>query len=92
MKASAGLATLETAERSIRSDLWGKVKAFMRSLGFNLEQYLVQDAIAKPHRTIMDGNREEINQLEVLGNAIKNALFKELREHLRIGIVMRIDK
>lgn len=62
---------------------WSKVdqvKAFMRSLGLNPEQYLVQDAIAKPHRTIIDGNREEIDQLEVLGNAIKKALFKELRE------------
>ena len=53
----------------------------MKSLGLKPEEYLVQDAVAKPHRTIVDGSREENRQLEILGSAIKEALFKELREH-----------
>lgn len=63
---------------------WSKVdqvKAFMKSIGLNPEEYLVKDAIVRPHRIIVDGSREQTSQLEVLGSVIKEALFKELREH-----------
>ncbi|MDQ1279483.1 MAG: hypothetical protein QG670_745 [Thermoproteota archaeon] len=43
----------------------------MKRLGLNLEQCLIQDVIAKLYRTIIDSSKEETNQLEILGDAIK---------------------
>lgn len=81
---------------SIRSQTeWSKVdqvKAFMKSLGLSPEQYLIQDAVAKPHRTIIDGNQEETNQLEILREAIKKALFNELQEQSQKGIISHTEK
>ncbi|MDQ1280667.1 MAG: hypothetical protein QG670_1930 [Thermoproteota archaeon] len=74
---------------------WSKVdqvKAFMKSLGLKPEQYLVQDTIVKPHRTMLDGYEEETNQLEILGDAIKKALFKELQEKPQKGIISRTER
>ena len=74
---------------------WSKVeqvKAFMKSLALNPEQYLIQDAMTKPHRTIVDGNQEETNKLEILGEAIKKALFKELQEQPQKGIISRTER
>ena len=62
---------------------WSKldqVKAFMKSLGLNPEELLVRNAISKPHRTVIDSEQSEQDQLEILGKALRNAILNGLTD------------
>jgi hypothetical protein len=54
-----------------------RLKMFAESLGLNPDEVLSRDAISKPHRTIIE--REE-GQIEVLNQALKEAIIKELKQ------------
>ena len=49
---------------------------FAESLGLNPDEVLAKDALAMPHRTIVD---PESRRIEVLNEALKHAILKELR-------------
>jgi hypothetical protein len=49
---------------------------FAESLGLNPDEVLSRDALAKPHRTVID---PEQNQIDVLNAALKEAILQELR-------------
>ena len=53
-----------------------QLKMFAESLGLNPDEVLTRDALAMPHRTVVD---PESRQLEVLNDALKHAILKELR-------------
>ncbi len=50
---------------------------FVESLGLNPDEVLSRDAMLKPHWTIVE--REE-GQIEVLNQALKEAIIKELKQ------------
>jgi len=54
-----------------------QLKMFAESLGLNPNQVLSRDALAMPHRTIVDPEQRKI---EVLNQALKEAILKELRQ------------
>ena len=49
---------------------------FAESLGLNPDEVLSREAIAMPHRTAVG---QEERQIEVLNQALKEAIIKELR-------------
>jgi integrase len=53
-----------------------KLKLFAESLGLNPDEVLAKDAFAMPHRTVID---PEARKIDVLNEALKHAILKELR-------------
>jgi len=49
---------------------------FVESLGLNPDEILSHEALAMPHRTVVD---QEDRKIEVLNDALKHAILKELR-------------
>ena len=49
---------------------------FVESLGLNPDEVLTKDALAMPHRTVINPERRK---MEVLNEALKHAILKELR-------------
>ncbi|MGD0495731.1 MAG: tyrosine-type recombinase/integrase [Candidatus Bathyarchaeia archaeon] len=54
-----------------------RLKMFAESLGLNPNEVLSEDALAMPHRTVVDPEQRKI---EVLNQALKEAILKELRQ------------
>ena len=54
------------------------LKEFTRSLGLDPEKILVKEAIAEPHRVIIDGRDEEKAQIQALSEALKDWLRREV--------------
>lgn len=54
-----------------------KLKIFAESLGLNPNDVLSKDALAMPHRTVVDPEQRKI---EVLNQALKEAIIKELNQ------------
>ncbi len=53
-----------------------RIKMFVESLGLNPDEILSREALAKPHRTVVD---PESRKIKVLNEALKHAILKELR-------------
>ena len=53
-----------------------RIKMFVESLGLNPDEILSKDALAVPHRTVVD---QEERKIEVLNQALKEAILKELK-------------
>ncbi len=53
-----------------------RLKMFAESLGLNPDKVLTKDALAMPHRTVVN---PEARKIEVLNEALKHAILKELR-------------
>jgi integrase len=53
-----------------------RLKMFAESMGLNPDEVLSKDALAKPHRTVVDS---ESRTIRVLNEALKNAILMELR-------------
>jgi hypothetical protein len=53
-----------------------RLKMFAESMGLNPDEVLSKDALAKPHRTVVDS---ESRTIKVLNEALKNAILMELR-------------
>ena len=53
-----------------------QLKIFAESLGLNPDEVLSKDAIAQPHRTIIDPQQ---NRIEILNQALKEAIIMELK-------------
>ena len=49
---------------------------FAESLGLNPDEVLAKDALAIPHRTVID---PEARKIDVLNEALKHAILQELR-------------
>ena len=49
---------------------------FAESMGLNPDEVLSKNVLAKPHRTVVD---PESRKIEVLNEALKHAILKELR-------------
>ena len=54
-----------------------RVKMFIESLGLNPDEILSREAMSKPHRTVVD---PEDRKIDVLNDALKHAILKELRK------------
>jgi len=54
-----------------------RLKMFAESLGLNPYEVLSRDALVMPHRTVVDPEQRKI---EVLNQALKEAILKELRQ------------
>lgn len=54
-----------------------QLKIFVESLGFNPNEVLSKDALAMPHRTVIDPEQRKI---DVLNHALKEAIIKELNQ------------
>jgi integrase len=54
-----------------------RLKMFAESLGLNPDEVLSRDALAMPHRTVVDPEQRKI---EVLNQALKQAILQELRQ------------
>ncbi len=54
-----------------------QLKIFVESLGFNPSEVLSRDALAMPHRTVVDPEQRKI---DVLNQALKEAIIKELNQ------------
>jgi len=50
---------------------------FAESLGLNPDEILSREAMTKPHRTVI---AQEDRQIEVLNQALKEAIIKELKQ------------
>ena len=50
---------------------------FAESLGLNPDEVLSRDALAVPHRTVVD---QEQRKIEVLNQALEEAILQELRQ------------
>jgi hypothetical protein len=57
------------------------LKEIIRAWGLNPEEVLTREALTQPHRTIIDRNHVEENQIHQLTIALKQQMFKELREN-----------
>ena len=53
-----------------------RLKMFAEALGLNPDEVLSKDALAKPHRTVVD---PENRKIQVLNEALKDAILVELR-------------
>jgi pyrroloquinoline quinone (PQQ) biosynthesis protein C len=53
-----------------------RLKMFAEALGLNPDEVLSKDALAKPHRTVVD---PESRKIQVLNEALKDAILTELR-------------
>ena len=49
---------------------------FVESLGLSPDEILSKDALSMPHRTVVDPEEEKI---EILNQALKEAILKELK-------------
>jgi len=56
------------------------LKEIIRAWGLNPEKILTKQAFTEPHRTIIDRNQCEQSQLHQLTIALKQQMFKEIRE------------
>ena len=54
-----------------------QLKTLVRSLGFNPDEVLSKDALAMPHRTIVDGEQKK---MEILNQALEKAIIMELKQ------------
>ena len=54
-----------------------QLKFFVESLGFNPNEVLSKDALAMPHRTVIDPEQRKI---DVLNQTLKDAIIKELNQ------------
>jgi hypothetical protein len=54
-----------------------QLKIFVESLGFNPNEVLSKDALAMPHRTVIDPEQRKI---DVLNQTLKDAIIKELNQ------------
>jgi len=54
-----------------------QLKIFVESLGFNPNEVLSKDALAMPHRTLIDPEQRKI---DVLNQTLKEAIIKELNQ------------
>ena len=54
-----------------------RLKVFAESLGLNPDEVLAKDALIMPHRTVIDF---EARKADVLNEALKHAILKELRK------------
>jgi len=52
------------------------LKMVVESMGLNPDEVLSKDALAKPHRTVVD---PEARKIKVLNDALKHAILTELR-------------
>jgi site-specific recombinase XerD len=57
------------------------LKELIRAWGLNPEEILTRDALHQPHRTVIDRNQMEENQLTQLANALRQEMLKEIREN-----------
>lgn len=53
-----------------------RIKMFIESLDMNPDEILTREALARPHRTVVD---PESRKIEVLNEALKHAILKEFR-------------
>ena len=53
-----------------------RLKMFAESLGLNPDEVLTKEALVMPHRTVID---PESRKIDVLNEALKNAILQELR-------------
>ena len=56
------------------------LKEIIRAWGMNPEEILTKDAMKRPHRTVIDRNQVEQNQIHQLSMALKQQMIKEIRE------------
>jgi len=57
------------------------LKEIIRAWGMNPEEILTRNALAEPHRTVIDRTQLEENQIHQLSIALKQQLLKEIREN-----------
>jgi site-specific recombinase XerD len=57
------------------------LKEIIRAWGLNPEEILTKNALAEPHRTVVDRSQIEQNQIHQLSIALKQHLLNELREN-----------
>jgi hypothetical protein len=55
------------------------LKEIIRAWGLNPEEILTRNALAEPHRTVIDHTQLEENQIHQLSIALKQQLLKEIR-------------
>jgi len=58
------------------------LKALAMSLGLEPDKVLSKEALSKPHRTLIDPQSQEDDQINVLTIAIKNTILNELKTSL----------
>jgi integrase len=73
--ASSGL-SIKPKTRMSKLD---QLKIFVESLGFNPNEVLSKDALAMPHRTVVDPEQRKI---DVLNQTLKDAIIKELNQSI----------
>jgi integrase len=56
------------------------LKEIIRAWGLNPEEILTKNALTKPHRTVINREQTEQNQIHQLSIALKNHLLTEMRE------------
>jgi hypothetical protein len=54
-----------------------QLKTIIRVMDLDPDKILSKDALSKPHRTVVD---PEHHQIQVLNQALKDAILKELRQ------------
>jgi len=54
------------------------VKAFAKGLGLDPDEILSREALARPHRTILNRSKHEQEDLQILSHAIKDLIKKEI--------------
>ena len=54
------------------------IKEIVRSFGLNPEEILTREAIAKPHRTVVDGDSQVNTLMSVLKQKLKQELAFEI--------------
>jgi len=54
----------------------GRLEMFAESLGLNPDEVLSREALSRSHRTVIDAEERKI---EVLNQALKEVILKELR-------------
>ncbi|MDG6223868.1 MAG: hypothetical protein QCH99_11495 [Candidatus Bathyarchaeota archaeon] len=56
------------------------LKEIIRAWGLNPEEILTKNALTQPHRTVINREQAEQNQIHHLSIALKNHLLTEMRE------------
>ena len=56
------------------------LKEIIRAWGMNQEEILTRDAMTKPHRTVIDRSKVELDQIHQLSVALKQQMIKEIHE------------
>ena len=57
------------------------LKEIIRAWGMNPEEILTRDSMTKPHRTVIDNDQMEQNQIRQLSMALKNQMIKEIHQN-----------